>query len=101
MNAIDASNSDVAYQITNLKLLLAAIQQQLANNDITGYIEGCYGGPFLYPNCLLLAVGCSSKYMDLVMYVLGGFATGLVFGTIMCIKLLDPLELFALIFLAF
>ena len=39
-----------------------------------GNVEECCGGLGLRPNCLLLAVGCSSKCMDLAMCVLGGFA---------------------------
>ena len=30
-------------------------------------VEGCYGGPCLYLDCLLFAEGCSSKCMDLAM----------------------------------
>ena len=35
------------------------------------FVEGCHSWPCLHPDCLLLAVGCSSKCIDLVMCVSG------------------------------
>ena len=52
-----------------------------------GNFEGCRGGPCLHPDCLLLAVGCSSKCINLTMCISGGFAKGLVSGAAMCIRL--------------
>ena len=43
-----------------------------------GNVEGCCYGLGLHPDYLLLAVGCSSKCMDLAMYISGGLAKGLV-----------------------
>ena len=52
------------------------------------YVERYHGGLGLHLDCWLLAVGCSSKCMDLTMYDLGGFAKGLISGAIVCISLL-------------
>ena len=51
------------------------------------YVEGCYSKLGLHLDCLLLAVGCSSKYMDLAMCILGRFAKGLVSGAAVHIRL--------------
>ena len=54
-----------------------------------GNVEGCCGRLYLHPDCLLHAVGCSSKCMDLAMHILGGLAKGLVVSSaIACIRLL-------------
>ena len=36
-----------------------------------GNVEKCHCGPCLHPDYLLLAMECSSKYMDLAICVLG------------------------------
>ena len=40
-------------------------------------IEGRLSALYLHPDCLLLVLGCTSKYIDLSMYISGGFAEGL------------------------
>ena len=44
----------------------------------SGSIEGCHGKLYLHPDCLILAMGCSSWGMDLAMHVSGKFVRGLV-----------------------
>ena len=57
--------------------------------SLRGNVEGHQSGLCLYLDYFLLAVGCSSKCMDLAMHILGGFAKGLVVsGTAVHIKLL-------------
>ena len=51
-------------------------------------VERHHSGPCLYPDCLLPAVGCSSRGMDLDTHVLGNFIRGLViFRASECIRL--------------
>ena len=53
------------------------------------FVEGLYGGPCLYPDYLLHAVGCFLYGMDLTRHVLGEFARELVvFGATAHIRLL-------------
>ena len=53
------------------------------------YVEGCHGGLFLHPAYLLLAVGCSSKDIDMAMCISDGFSRGLmVSGAAACTRLL-------------
>ena len=57
---------------------------------LMGNVEVHHSGPCLHPDYLLLAVGCSSKCMNLAMYILGGFAKGLVSGSTVDIGLFRP-----------
>ena len=65
------------------------------------FIGGRRSGPCLYPDCLLLAEGCSSKCIDLAVCILGGFAKGLVSSAAVCIRLLCPSGALCLDILAF
>ena len=51
-------------------------------------VEGCHGRLGSHLDCWLLAVGYYSKFMDLAMYVSGGFAKRLIPSTAVHIRLL-------------
>ena len=53
------------------------------------HVEGHHPRLCLYPDCLLLAMGCSCKCIGLALHILGGFTKGLVVSdTPACIRLL-------------
>ena len=83
-----------------LRCVWKARQAYRAPNQ-TLRVERHHSKLFLYPECLLYALACFVWGMDLVMYVLGKYAMGLmVTGAAACIRLLWPPETLQLKILA-
>ena len=62
-----------------------------------GNVERCYDGLGLHSDYLLLAVGCSSKCMDLAIYIFGGLLRDWYLVPQCALDYFDPWKLFAAI----